>query len=325
MSLRRLVTSIQTFLRQRQEALNFHALRDPRRRRGRRWSLGALVSTTVLSLMMLARSLRQAERMSRDLAGTQRGRGIKRRVPDSTLGDLLAALPGAPVRRHVHQHILAEHRRKALEPTVVPIRFASIDGKTVATLTSEVNRDCQRQQQDDQAPLWLYRVVRAVLISSAAAVCLDQKPIPADTNDMGVFASFFGELMGTYGRADLFEGVFTDAGFTSEANATQVHAAGKAYVMALKDNQPELRKEAQRVLGALAQTSEPEAETGWELDSSRGWIRRQLWRTSDREFGRANAQAHIIRSAICPCSYSCSCSTVPEYEHEHEHGVVRSI
>lgn len=291
MSLRRTVSAIQTFLRQRREALDFRALKDPRRRRGRRWTLGALVSTAVLSLMMLARSLREAERLSRDLCEAQRRRGIRRRVPDSTLGDLLARLPVAPVRQHLHEHILAEHRRKALEPTVLPIRFASIDGKTVATLDSEVNRHCQKQEQDGHAPVWLYRVVRATLISSAAAVCLDQAPIPAASNDAGVFPSFFRQLRATYRRCDLFEGIFTDAGFTSEANARLVHEAGLAYVMALKDNQPSLRHEAERVLGALAQTTAPEAETGWELDSSRGWIRRQLWRTF--EMAGWNGWSHL--------------------------------
>jgi hypothetical protein len=295
MSLRRYVTGIQSFLRQRREALDFQDLKDPRRRRGRRWSLGALVSTAVLSLMMLARSLREAERISRDLWQAQRRRGIKRRVPDSTLGDLLAALPVAPVRRHLHQHVLAEHRRRALEPTVVPIRFVSIDGKTVATLDSEVNRHCQRQQQQGQAPLWLYRVVRATVISSAAAVCIDQAPIPAATNDGGVFPSFFRRLRTTYGRSGLFEGVFTDAGFAAEANARQVDDAGFAYVMGLKDNQPSLRQEAERVLGAQARGRAPEAETGWESDSSRGWIRRQLWRTAG--LGPPRRRRHLAPGA----------------------------
>jgi hypothetical protein len=112
-------------------------------------------------------------------------------------------------------------------------------------------------------------------------MCIDQKAIPADTNDMGVFKSFFAELMKTYGRADLFEAVMTDAGFCSEANARQVDKAGKGYVMSLKSNQPELQKECWRLLAVKAQQSAPEAETEWESDSSRGWIKRQVWRTSE--------------------------------------------
>lgn len=281
MNLQRRARAIQVFLRQRGDALDFGDLPDPRKRRGRRWSLGALVSTAVLTLMLIARSLRAAERLSADLAGTQRKRGIRRRVPDSTLGDCLAAMSPQPIRAKVHAQVLAEHRRKALEPTVLPIRFISIDGKTVASLKEKVNRDCQKQEQEGQPPVWLYRVVRATLISSAAAVCIDQLPIPAATNDMGVFPRIFKDVCRIYGRADLFEGTCVDAGFTSEANARLVDEADKAYVMSLKDNQPDLRREAERVLGKMARTQSPEAETNWESDSSRGWIKRQLWRTTE--------------------------------------------
>ena len=39
-----------------------------------------------------------------------------------------------------------------------------------------------------------------------------------------------------------------------------VDAAGKAYMMAIKSNQPELYKEAQRLLWSKAKRSQPEAE-----------------------------------------------------------------
>ena len=281
MTLRRRIKTVQSFLRQRRDALCFSRVRDPRKRRGRRWSAQTLLSTTVVCLMMLAKSLRRAERLSQDLAGVRGLKGLLRRLPDSTLGDFLAEVSPAPLRRHIHEHILAEHRRKAIEPTVLPIRAIAVDGKNNATLDHEANADCQKQSPENQAPYWLYRVVNATLISAAAAVCIDQKPIPADTNDMGVFASFYADLQRTYGRADLFELVSTDAGFTSEDNARLVDRDGKAYWMALKDNQPELRREAERVLLANAKQYEPEAQTDWESDSSRGWIRRQLWRTDE--------------------------------------------
>ena len=84
-------------------------------------------------------------------------------------------------------------------------------------------------------------VLNATLISSAAAVCIDQAPIPADTNDMGAFPSFFAALIRVYGRANLAELFTLDAGFCSEANARLIDDAGKAYWISLKDNQPELK------------------------------------------------------------------------------------
>jgi len=281
MKLRQRIKAVQSFIGQRREALQFDGVRDPRRRRGRRWLAQTLLSMATMSLMMQARSLRAAERLSEDLVGG-RLKGLARRVPDSTLGDFLAEVSPTPLRRHLHKHVLAEHRRKALEPTVLPIRAVAIDGKCVATLDHEANRFCQKQSgTEGKGPHWLFRVVNATLISSAAAVCIDQQPIPAATNDMGVFPSFFAALMRTYGRANLFDVVTADAGFCSEANARIIDDAGKGYWISLKENQPELRHEAERVLLAMATQCEPEAQTDWESDSTRGWIRRQLWRTDE--------------------------------------------
>lgn len=281
MKLQRRIKAVQSFLRQRRDALLFDGIRDPRRRRGRRWKAQTLLSTTVVSLMLLARSLRAAERLSEDLAGAGRFKGLVRRLPDSTLGDFLAEVSPTAIRRHLHEHILAEHRRKALEPVVVPIRAIAVDGKNVATLDHAANPDCQKQSPEGKPPYWLYRTVNATLISSTAAVCVDQQPIPADTNDMGIFADFYAGLTRTYGRANLFELLSTDAGFTSQENARLVDDDGKAYWMALKGNQPDLLAEARRVLIPKSLREAPEAETDWEQDSSRGWIRRQLWRTDE--------------------------------------------
>ena len=281
MNLRRRIKAVKYFIGQRREALRFDKVRDPRRRRGRRCTAQTLLSTAAVTLMMQARSLRAAERLSEDLADGGRLKGLVRRVPDSTLGDFLAQVSPAPLRRHVRAHILAEHRRKALEPTVLPIRAIAVDGKNVATLDHEANADCQKQSPAGRAPHWLYRVVNATLISSAAAVCIDQRPIPAATHDLGVFPAFLDGLIGAYGRANLFDLISTDSGFCSEANARLIDDAHKAYWISLKDNQPDLKREAERVLLAQAERSEPEAQTDWESDSSRGWIGRQTWRTNE--------------------------------------------
>ena len=291
MKLEQRAKTIQTFLRQRKDALSFEGIRDPRRRRGRRWSAQTLLTTAVLGLMMLAKSLRSAERLSEDLANGKRIKGLGRRVPDSTLGNFLSRLSPTPIRRHLHEQILAEHRRKALEPTVLPIRALAVDGKNVATLDYEANPDCQKQSPEGKDAYWLYRVLNATLISSSAALCIDQKPIPADTNDMGAFADFYADLQGTYGRANLFELLSTDAGFTSEENARLVNDDGKAYWMALKGNQPDLLAEARRILIPQSLCQEPEARTDWECDSTRGWIRREIWRTD--EMAGFGAWAHL--------------------------------
>jgi predicted transposase YbfD/YdcC len=231
--------------------------------------------------MLLAKSLRAIERLSRDLADSGRIKGLLRRVADSTLGDFLCRLSPTDLRRHLHQQIHTEHRRKALEPTVLPIRCIAIDGKTTATLDFEAHRNCQKQSPENQPPYWLHRVVNATLISASAAVCIDQIPIAAKTNDMGIFPKFWKKLLETYGRTNLFELVTMDSGFCSEKNARLIDKSQKAYWISLKDNQPELKREAERVLQAKAKREAPEAQKDWEQDSSRGWIRRQLWRSTE--------------------------------------------
>lgn len=240
-----------------------------------------LLETAVVTLMLLAKSLRRSEELSEELAAGRRIPGLRRRVPDSTLGDFLSALSPADIAGHLHAQILEEHRRKALEPTVLPIRAIAIDGKTNATLDEKVNRDCQKQSAEGDAERYLYRMVNATLISSSAAVCIDRLAIPASTNDMGVFPAEYARLKRTYGRAKLFELVSTDAGFTSEENARLIDDDGKAYWMALKGNQPELFAEAKRVLIPQSLHEPSEANPPWELDSTRGWIRRRIWRTTE--------------------------------------------
>ena len=275
------IKTVQSFLRQRGDALRFTAVRDPRKKRGRRWDAQTLLQTAVVGLMLLAKSLRAVERISMDLADTGRIKGLLRRVADSTLGDFLCRLSPTDLRHHLHRQILVEHRRKALDPTVLPIRALAIDGKTTATLSFEAHRTCQKHSPEDQPPHWLHRVVNATLISSVAAVCVDQLPIPAKTNDMGIFPKFWKGLLSIYGRANLFDLVSTDSGFCSEKNARLINQAHKAYWISLKDNQPDLKREAERILLPKAQHEAPEAQTDWESDSSRGWIRRQIWRTDE--------------------------------------------
>jgi len=281
MKLLKRIKTVQSFVRQRRDAMCFAAVRDPRHRRGRRWTAQALLQTAVVGLMLLARSLRAIERLSEDLADGGRIKGLLRRVADSTLGDFLCRLSPTDLRHHLHRQILVEHRRKALEPTVLPIRAIAVDGKTTATLDFEANRNCQKHSPENQPPYWIHRVVNATLLSSAAAVCIDQLPIPAKTNDMGIFPRLWKGLLAIYGRPHLFELVSTDSGFCSEKNARLIDASHKAYWISLKDNQPELKREAERVLLARAKRAAPEAQTDWECDSSRGWIRRQLWRTDE--------------------------------------------
>jgi len=276
---------MQTYLQQRQDVLLFQGVRDPRARRGRRWKLAALLGCALTSLVLLSRSLRRAEQLSDDLAGSKllRQLGIRRRVPDSTLGDALAQVAPAELLAQLHRQVRAEQRRKALRPERLPVGVIAIDGKVQAVLDEPANPyTCQRQGGEDCPARYLHRVLNATLISSRAAVCIQQLPIAAWSNEMGSFRGFFEELVAAYGRSDLFQVVTSDAGVISREHAGWLDEQGYGYVVALKDNNPNLELEARGLLQDRAE-HEPcdAADDGYELDSSRGWVKRELWISSE--------------------------------------------
>ena len=281
MKLRRRIAGLQTFLRQRREALRFDDIPDPRDARGVRWSLATLLGTAMWGMLTVGRSLRATEELSEDLADAGKRMRIPRRVPDSTLGDALARLDPEPLRAHLREHVRAEHRRKALAPTVLPIGVASIDGKEVGRTATKCHAASQEQTGPNGQPQFSFRVLNAALISAAAPVCIDQMAIPAHTNEMGCFQDFVRALVAAYGRSGLFEALMTDAGMTCESNARFVDEQHLGYVMALKGNQPELEREARRVMSLRTRAAEADAETDWESDSSRGVIKQQIFRSDE--------------------------------------------
>lgn len=270
----RILKVIQVHISTRSEVLKPEGVTDPRRRKGR-YSLASVWRTMVMGLCAMLQSARKCEEVFR----MQQGR-VFSRIGRTALADLVSRLRPEEVRAILRRGIHAEHRRKALRPNGLPVGVVAIDGKTTWTGPEKVNPYCQRSHRDDKnkTPFWMFRVVRAVLISAAAKVCIDQAPIPAETNDMGVFEDFFRSLIREYGRSNLFEIVTADAGFCSLANATLVNDAGYAYVFGLKGNQSELHHEAQRVLLPLAQETPPQAETEWEPEKGRK-VKRLFWRT----------------------------------------------
>jgi hypothetical protein len=76
--------------------------------------------------------------------------------------------------------------------------------------------------------------------------------------------------------------VTSDAGVLSREHCRKLDERGFGYVVALKDNHPELEREARGLLQSLAE-HEPAvaADDGWQCDSSRGWIKRQLWTSTE--------------------------------------------
>jgi hypothetical protein len=180
---------MQTYLRQREQVLRFDQVTDPRDRRGQRWRRATLLGGALVSLVLLAKSLRRAEQLTEDLSDSRllRKLGVRRRIPDSTLGDALAQVAPQDMLDQLHRQVRAEQRRKSLKPTLLPVGVLAVDGKCQAVLDEAVNPFyCQAQGGEDGPERYLQRVLNATLVSSAAPVCIHQKPIPAWTNEPGL-------------------------------------------------------------------------------------------------------------------------------------------
>lgn len=258
-------------------AFRWDDVADPRDRRGRRWRLGELLDAVLLGQLSGCETLRGVEALTEDFGPTGR-QYVHRRVPDTTLWDLLPRLSTNALRAKLHQQVRAAWRAKALRPVGLPCGVVAIDGKGLGALEHDAEGTAQKAHRShDGTPYWLSRALRAVLTSAESRPCLDQMPIAAKTNEMGDFQSFFAGLMAVYGQGDLCEVFTVDAGMTSLANATQIDAANKGYVMALKGPQPELLAEAERL---LSRRRDPDAETEREVYKGKR-VQRRLYRTGE--------------------------------------------
>ena len=225
-------------------------VKDPRRRQGRRWKLGALLGCVVAGICAGAKSLAQLENMTAEMGrATKRLLGVSCRVPDTTLRDLLCMMEPQPIRGALYGFIRSAHRRKALEPERLPFGIVTLDGKVTAiTGCDDFYAQRQSQKQGEKFTA-LLRTVTCALVSAAAKPCIDASPIPASTNEMGHFATALRELVRAYGSLKMFRLVTYDAGACSRDNADVV--VGELhldYLFGLKGTQPTLLAEAKRLL-----------------------------------------------------------------------------
>ena len=221
---------------------------DPRDRRGRRWRLGSLLGAAVLGLLAGCNSLVEVEALTEDLSPATRQRsGLQRRVPDTTRHNLLCQLQPQQVLPVLHRVGHAAHRRHALAPDELPFGVLSLDGQNTAVPAGD-DYYAQRQSRDDGHCLGMVRTISAVLVSSPARPYLNVTPVPASTNEVGIFTRAIDEVISTYRRADLFPAVGYDAGACSKDNAAYVRSHSLHYVFGLKGTQPTLLDEAKRLL-----------------------------------------------------------------------------
>jgi len=254
--------------------LGLSAMEDPRAAAQVKRPLARVLCTVLLGTAAGSRSLLEVERLTARLSyATRRRLNLWGKTPDTTMRDLLMRLSPEALRAILHRQVRSAHRSKQLEPVCTPWGVCTIDGKCTQT---RLPSGPHAQHQGNSAVL---RTMTCALVSARAPVVLDAVPIPAETNEMGVFKTVLDELYGAYGSLNLFRLVTADAGMTSEENAAAVRALGWEYLFALKDTQPTLRDEAERLIGPHTRQA-PAAQTTDVRDNRTKEIR-SVWLTSE--------------------------------------------
>jgi predicted transposase YbfD/YdcC len=240
---------------------------DPRDRRGRQWKLNSLLDAAWHGMLSGLATLRDVELQTE----------YAKRVPDTTLWDLLVGLDPQPFRSLLMREVKKAERAKELEPDL-PFSVVAIDGKCVWTGIRDMGELCQRQSSKEREA-YSIRVLRAQLVGGPTKLIIGQQAIAADKGEATTFSQFYDRLIEDYGATDLLAVITLDAGLNAKSIADHIHKSGRAYVTGLKMPQREISREAKRL---LERRRKPDAQTDWEQRSG-GRIRRLLFRTSQIE------------------------------------------
>ena len=287
-------------LERRVRDLNLVQVSDPRIAASVDYPLPTILTALIAGMVSKAGSLRDTEKRTEQIATKHESwLGVQGRIPDNTLGAVLPRLDREELIGRLHDAVKAEHRRENLTPTTLHKGTVAIDGKNTATLhwhdlcrvleldkatakpeevkawLSEIFPAAQLCIPEEGEPYALVRVHNVTLISSDAAVCVHQHPIPASTNEIGAMPDLLHTLHEAYGHTALFQRVTMDAGNTSLTVASQIVGYGWYYFGQIKANNGDPHAEAQRVLGQL---SYAQAETTYGDQQNGKVITYYVWR-----------------------------------------------
>jgi predicted transposase YbfD/YdcC len=230
--------------------LKLERVEDRRRRQGQRWKLSTLLRAVVVGTCAGLNSLGELELLTANLAPSLRSLlGIPRRLSDTTARDALVRVVPYELRQVIYRMVHAARRRGALALQGFPFHVLALDGKATALKVWDNHYAQQSTNEKTLSSHGLVRTVTAALVSTAAKLILDAVPIPAQTNEMGIFPVVFEALLRAYGS--LFRLVTYDAGATSEGNCRLVVEAGKDFLFRIKSETWLVLQEAKRLLSCI--------------------------------------------------------------------------
>lgn len=294
---------------------------DPRRQAWVVHPMSALLKLGALALSSHARSVRAVEVRSEQLRPAIRAQiGLKERVSDNAFGLALPKVDWTQLRSCLHRQVKAEWRRGNLKATRFKKSTAAVDGKHLATIPekrlralvtrrteldgfelspNELRRVLstqfpyvQLQESTNGKLCGLIHVHRATLISSDAAVCIDQWPVAGRTNEWGTIELTVSALNSAYGRTKIIERLTVDAGNATPEVAEELSKRGVDYFMAIKVPQGKLHKHA---VDALAERRGNQADHRVVVDERGKMICYSIWRVElDDDFGFEGAR-QVVR------------------------------
>lgn len=239
------------FLGSRFDELNVaRRITDPRKRPASvKISIPVAFKAVAAGMAAGCKGFAEVETLSSMLGtGTRKTLQLHKPIRDTTMRDLFVALDPEEVRRLNVTACKVARRRKqyALD---FPLRVLSMDGKYTTTwLFDDPDAAIKYGQLDSRTARAKVGTITSCDISTPARPCLDACPIPPRTNEMGAYKQALDQVLAAYGQ-QYFDVIAYDAGACSLANATATLEQGPHYLFCLRDNQPDMYAEAERVLG----------------------------------------------------------------------------
>jgi len=201
----------------------FHALTDPRKRRGVRHPFAAILALTFLGLLC----------RKSDFATIARWARSHWALPRPALGFTRAYAPHATTLSRSAAAFSLDEFRAALVAWLAPLLAGSGD------LTAAVDGKTSKQGLDaDGDPVHMLNVFLHDL-----RICVASWPVgPEKATEPDTLKARLGELLADYPALKLLTG---DAIFCQRPLAQAITDAGRDYLLAVKDNQPDLREAAE--------------------------------------------------------------------------------
>ncbi|MFD5066195.1 ISAs1 family transposase, partial [Streptomyces sp. NPDC058394] len=196
-------------------------LPDPRRVRGRRYRLGSLLALCLLAVVGGATTLAGIARYAVDASPEVRAKiGLRRAPRATTLGRLLSRLDGDAFDDAVGAW-LARHASDPADEEALELAGVAVDGKAVRGSRTGENT--------------AIHLLAAVLHEGQAV--LSQRQIAVKSNEIPAFVPLL-ERLDLRGRV-----ITADAMHTQTGHAEHIAARGGHYILVVKGNQKNLRRQ----------------------------------------------------------------------------------